>query len=263
MQKRLISLAILSLPLMVSAQTGKNEDTSQGKWNLGLGISARTGAYIGQKDKVMPFPILSYEGKRFFLRGAYGGMHLWNSESFSVSAIASGKFDGLDVKDMKQSTLAKYGLSRSQLEDRKMGLDVGIEAAWKGRYGVLAAQALTDVSGASEAAEAKLNYQYFWQVGDRWTIVPNVGLTWMSEKRGNYYYGTLDKEVARGVASYKPGSLVIPHVSLGATYSINPQWKLTGVVSHQILPDKATASPLIQKNKDGVTTVFVGVSRSF
>ncbi|KLD79521.1 hypothetical protein Y886_03980 [Xanthomonas hyacinthi DSM 19077] len=263
MRKRILSVAILTVPLVAMAQDGKVEDASQGKWNLGLGVSARTGTYLGQKDKVMPFPVLSYEGERLFLRGGYGGLHLLNNDSFSVSAIVSGKFDGLDVKDMKESTLAKYGLSRSQLEDRKMGADVGIEAAWKGRYGVLAAQALTDATGASKAAEAKLNYQYFWQVGNRWTIVPNVGLTWMSEKRANYYYGTLDKEVARGVASYKPGSLVIPHLSLGATYAINADWKLTGVVSHQILPDKATASPLIQKDKEGVTNIFVGVSRSF
>ena len=263
MLKRVLSIVALSVPLAAMAQENKAADAGQGKWNIGLGVSAGTGPYLGQKDKVMPFPILSYEGERLFLRGAYGGLHLWKNDSFSVSAIVSGSFNDLDVKDMKESTLAKYGLTRSQLEDRKMGADAGIEATWQGRYGVLGAQVMTDVTGASKAAQAKLNYQYFWQVGDRLTIIPNVGLTWMSDKRANYYYGTLDKEVARGVASYKPGSLVVPNVALGATYALNERWKLTGVVSHQILPDKATASPLIQKDKEGVTSVFFGVSRSF
>lgn len=42
-----------------------------------------------------------------------------------------------------------------------MSADASLECMWKGQYGVLSTQVLTDIGNASDAAAAKLNYQYF------------------------------------------------------------------------------------------------------
>lgn len=102
---------------------------------------------------------------------------------------------------------------------------------WKGQYGVLSTQVLTDIGNASDTAAAKLNYQYFWRLTPQLSIIPNIGATWLSDDRANYYYGTLDTEVAKGVTQYRPESVVIPHVSLGASYNINANWRSSAVVT--------------------------------
>lgn len=263
MLRKIICIALLGTPFVTIAQQGQEAGSSLHNWSLGLGVAVRTGVYLGQDDKVMPFPVLSYESDRFFLRGAYGGIHLFKNDAFSFSAILSGQFDGLDVEDMEESKLAEFGLSRSQLVDRKLGADAGIEATWHGRLGVFAAQTLTDITGASDAMEAKLNYQYFWRLGRQWTIIPNIGLTWMSDDRANYYYGTLDQEVSRGVANYQPDSMVIPHISLGASYAFTEKWRVTATVSHKFLPSEATNSPLISNEKNNITIAFIGITHRF
>ena len=90
--------------------------------------------------------------------------------------------------------------------------------------------------------------------------MPNIGATWLSDDRANYYYGTLDAEVAKGVTQYHPESVVIPHVSLGASYNINANWRSSAVVTHKILPSKVSNSPLIDQAHQ--TSLFFGLSRS-
>ena len=141
-----------------------------------------------------------------------------------------------------------------------MSADASLECMWKGQYGVLSTQVLTDIGNASDAAAAKLNYQYFWRLTPQLSIIPNIGATWLSDDRANYYYGTLDTEVAKGVTQYRPESVVIPHVSLGASYNINANWRSSAVVTQKILPSKVSNSPLIDQAHQ--TSLFFGLSRS-
>ena len=226
-----------------------------------LGVLAQTGLYVGEDTKFTPIPTFTYEGERFFLRGLYGGMHLYKDNSFNVSAIVNATIESLDVDDLSRSELAKHHLSKAQLEDRDASADAGLEVIWKGKYGVLSTQALGDIGNASDAATAKVNYQYFWRLDNQWTVIPNVGATWLSEDRADYYYGTLDSEVVRGVEKYRPGSVVIPHVSLGLHYDINKKWQTSALVTYKMLPDDIKDSPII--DEDGETSFFLGVSRKF
>ena len=187
-------------------------------------------------------------------------MHLYQDQAFNISAILSANLDVLEVNDLNRAKLAKHNLSREQLEDRQMSADAGLECMWKGQYGVLSTQVLTDIGNASDTAAAKLNYQYFWRLTPQLSIIPNIGATWLSDDRANYYYGTLDTEVAKGVTQYRPESVVIPHVSLGASYNINANWRSSAVVTHKILPSKVSNSPLIDQAHQ--TSLFFGLSRS-
>jgi outer membrane protein len=255
-----IALPLLILPLSLPVFAAEKADHSP-DLNIGLGMVVQSGEYLGEDTEVMPFPTLSYEGERLFLRGAYGGVHLYKNSSFNVSAILSTNIQKLDVDDLDSNKLAQRNLTKDQLEDRDMSVDAGLEAVWKSAYGNISLQALGDIGGASEAGVAKLNYQYFWNVNDKWTVVPNIGATWLSDDRANYYYGTLDSEEAKGVERYRPDSLVIPHVSLGTSYQVNQNWRATAIVTHKMLPNKAANGPLM--DNDSRTSLFVGASRKF
>ncbi|TCB50161.1 MipA/OmpV family protein [Acinetobacter sp. ANC 4779] len=261
MLNKILLLSCFLIPL--SAIADENQPTLKRSTGLstGLGIVGSTGLYIGEDTNLTPVPILSYEGDRFFLRGLYGGMKLYKNELITLNGIVSVNLNKLDVDDLNESKLAAKNLTKMQLEDRDISADVGLEAIVKVPYGIISVQALNDIGNASDGAEVKANYQYFWRLNNQWTLMPNVGLEWLSDSRANYYYGTLDSEVAKGVEKYRPNNLIIPHVSLGASYSLNQKVKVTSAVTHKFLPDKIVDDPLI--DKDSMTNFFMGITYKF
>lgn len=261
MLNKIILLSIFFIPL--SAIAGESQPTIKKStgFSAGLGLVGSTGLYIDEDTDLTPVPLLSYEGDRFFLRGLYGGMKLYKNELFTLNGIVNVNMNKLDVEDLNESKLAQKSLSRMQLEDRDLSADAGLEAILKAPYGIISVQAVNDIGNASDAAEVKANYQYFWRLNNKLTLMPNVGLEWLSDSRANYYYGTLDSEVAKGVEKYRPNNLIIPYVSLGGSYSLNQKLRVTSAVTHKFLPDKIVDSPLIDSTS--ITNFFMGLTYQF
>ena len=261
MLNKILLISFCLIPLNAIADENQPAIKRSTGFSTGLGIVGSTGLYIGEDTNLIPVPLLSYEGDRFFLRGLYAGMKLYKNELFTLNGIVNVNMNKLDVDDLNESKLAQKNLSRVQLEDRDISADVGLEAIVKVPYGIISVQAVNDIGNASDAAEVKANYQYFWRLNNQWTLMPNVGVEWLSDSRANYYYGTLDSEVAKGVEKYRPNNLIIPYLSLGASYSLNPKIRVTSAVTHKFLPDKIVNSPLI--DKDSMTNFFMGITYKF
>jgi MipA family protein len=85
----------------------------------------------------------------------------------------------------------------------------------------------------------------------------------LSDKLADYYYGTLPKEVARGIVEYRPGSATIARTSLTAIVPTGPHWVLIGSLGADAYPDEITDSPLIDADAGVVPSLFVGVIRNF
>lgn len=255
------------LPSLALAQTSTTDLLSKTKpdddrWSLGIGARIKESPYAGEGNNIRPVPLLSYEGERVFWRGLSGGVHLFKGDAFTLDAILSGRFDGFDIEDLGRRELLANGLDADLLEDRDDGLDVGLAAGWRSRAGEFKLEALADVTDASGGYELKLDYGYALHWG-RTTIVPGVGVAWMSKDLANYYYGTLDEEIARGVPSYRPGSVVVPQVSVGFSRPFGRKWRMLGGVSYEFLPDKISDSPLLEPDTSGVPRLTIGFSRSF
>lgn len=262
--KRVIALLALT-PTLAFAQQRAQEaapNESDDRWTIGLGVAAQDSPYAGEGTRTTPFPSVGYEGKRWFFRGVQGGFHLVNRDGFQVDALLSGRFDGYDIKDLGRKELAENGVDASLLEDRKHGLDAGVGLSWTGSYGQLRVNALADVTDTSGGFEASADYKYFIQAG-KWTLMPGAGVRWMSKDLTQYYYGTWDKEVAKGVVRYTPDAAVVPNVSFAFARPIGERWKLYGGVEYKLLPKELTDSPLLEKDTDGVASVAVGMSYSF
>ena len=69
------------------------------------------------------------------------------------------------------------------------------------------------------------------------------------------------KESEEGIEKYRPNNLIIPYLSLAASYSLNPKIRVTSAVTHKFLPDKIVDSPLI--DKDSMTNFFMGITYKF
>lgn len=229
---------------------------------LGLGLAVSSKFYAGQDRRIIPVPLISYQGERFFWRGIGGGMHLIARDGFSVDATLSARLGAIKAKDFGSYELVQRGIDRALLEDRDHGADLGLAATWSGDIGTLEVGIKADVTGASKGFEGSAKYGYPIQAG-RTRITPNIGVSVMSKKLANYYFGTLDAEVARGVVDYKPGSATVPTIGVDVMHPLAGQWMVMGGLAYRFLPTKLTDSPLIEKDTNGSTSLFLAVSRGF
>jgi outer membrane protein len=232
------------------------------RWSLGLGTAVSSGVYAGEDTRVVPFPLITYQGERFFWRGISGGAHLFNNAGFTLDAIAAARLDGIDRSDFGRRELAERGIDQSRLEDRDNGLDLGLAAAWRGALGQLDLEVKGDVTGASKGYEAGVKWAYPYQWGST-RIAPHVGVAHLSKKLANYYYGTLPAEVARGVTAYQPGSATVGRIGVDVMRPFAGRWALIGNVTYKKLPGKIADSPLVEKDTDGAVSAFIGVARGF
>ena len=265
---RLPILLLLTLPCAPAfAQNATDtadqamQDTNQ-RWTLGVAAAAIDSPYAGEGTRFRPLPLVRFQGERFFLRGGDAGMHLFKRDTFAVDAFVSGRLDGFDIDDLGRAELAANGLDADLLEDRDDGLDAGVTVGWLGRAGRIRLRAVADVSNTSDGMEASLDYGYPFRWG-RNTLEPIVGVRWMSSDLADYYYGTLDSEVARGAPLYRPGAAVVPTVGLSFARALTPRWTLIGRLAYDILPDEIAESPLLEADTDGAASLVIGLGRSF
>lgn len=262
-----VMLLTLSLTVPARAQVVPESNREAGKalpsrWSVGIATAAREGIYAGEDDRVRVFPNVAYEGDRFYWRGVQAGVHLVGREDFVLDAFVAGRFDGIDAADFGVRALAERGIDRDWLEDRDDAADAGVSALWKGRAGELEVDARADVTGTSEGYQASLTYRHPFRLGGL-MLTPGVGVRWLSGDLADYYYGTLDSEVARGAVRYRPGSVAIANASLTLIRPFAEKWLFIASAEYRRLPDGIRDSPLIGSDVDGGATLLLGISRGF
>lgn len=266
MMKFFLTALLSGLSFSAIAQSGGPDEASgEGgppRWGVGIAVIANDSEYAGEGARVIPFPMVSYNGDRFSFRGLGAEWHFVKTDNFEISALGKFNMGGFKVDDLGKQELARNGIDYRLLDDRKGGFNVGIGAKWSGKAGELEGKLLSDVTGASSGQEATFEYSYPFEVGQG-QLSPKVGVTWMSDDLANYNYGTLKKEVARGVVDYKPGSVVVPDIGVGYFRPLGEKWTLMGFAKYSILPDEIKDSPLVEQDKDGTASIFVGFVRGF
>lgn len=265
--KKLLLLAVLSgVSAGALAQTPPTDDAPPDGpprgWGLGIGAVASDSPYAGEGTRVMPVPLVSYQGEKFFFQGIRAGWNFIRNDAFEFAAVAQLRFDGFDIKDLSRQQLAANGLDSRLLEDRDHSLDAGVTAKWSGFAGELELELLTDVTDRSGGQQFSLQYGYPLHFGPT-MVTPNVGVTYLSDDTANYYYGTLDEEVARGVMDYKPDAVAIPHIGVNVMRFFGENWSAFAFLKYSVLPDEITDSPFLEPDSDGSASVIIGVSRSF
>lgn len=211
--------------------------------SMGLGVFLSQSPYAGADSSVSPIPLVNYDEGRLFIRGLTGGMHLHERDGFGLDTIISARFDGIDADDFGRNELAENGIDRDLLENRDDGVDLGLRATWQGSAGELQASAQGDVSSASEGFELALEYGYPLHMAGA-TVTPSVKVSHMSDDLANYYYGILADEEARGVMSYRPGSVAVPSLAVGISKLFGRSLLLNAGASYQHLPGNLSDSPL-------------------
>jgi len=257
MKTTALTLALLACSGSAFAQSAP----APGPWSVGVGAAIIDSPYAGEGSRVRPFPMISYEGERVFLRGISGGVHLYQSGGFTLDAIASARLHGFDIDDLGSAELRANGVDAALLRDRHDSLDAGLRASFGAGWGTLSLEAVHDIGDTSDGYEVSLDYRYMWRF-DRSTLTANLGASRMSSGLTGYYFGILDEEIARGVIAYTPGAAVVPKIGLTTTRALGAsQWTLIGAFEYQFLPDVLRDSPLLDAERNGAGRIVLGVSR--
>lgn len=229
-------------------------------WGIGVAAVVSDSPYAGEGTRVIPVPLLSYEGERAYFRGITGGWRLVDTPAFELALLARARLDGFDVDDLDRAQLARNGVDATLLEGRDRGLDLGLGAEWTGAGGALQLELLADATDRSGGQEVSLQYGYPIRLA-RGLLTPIAGMTWQSDNLVDYYYGTLPREVLRGVPDYRPGAATTPHVGVSFLRPLGNAWSLVGSLRYSRLPDAITRSPLLDPGTDGSASLFIGISR--
>ena len=256
------ALAPFTLYAQVQETGEEPAEERSSHWGIGVAGAIRSEIYAGEGNHSRVIPFVTYEGERLYWRGATVGYHLIKREGFVFDGFIAGRLDGVDADDFGVDELALRGIDRNLLEDRDDSADAGLSATWKGSAGEIELEFKADITDTSGGYEADFSYRYPLRFAGA-MVTPSIGVTVLSKDMANYYYGTLDEEIARGVVQYRPGSATIPHVGIAMVKPFARRWRLIASAEYQVLPDEIKDSPLVKQDADGVGKLFLGVSRGF
>jgi outer membrane protein len=293
---RLLLAALLGLatagPALASDCNGPSEDcVPVGGWNfsLSLGAGVRTNPVVHESDiPLVVIPQISYYGKYFFLDNLDGGVTLLDTDSVTLSLIASPGYDRVffyrsDPQNIFVKGLGSFnsagssppgspstGVSNPGGNDNFTGSSTGNTTKpfppraraitylagpeWTFKYQGLVGQLdlLHEITGHDHGDEVRAALGIpLGQAGGTWTA--NIGLTWKSSAIVNYYYG------APGI--YQGGATLDPFLKLAYTRPLKGKWKITGFVEGERLGKGIADSPIV--NRRIVTTTFLGLMYVF
>ncbi len=261
---RPVSLCLVACaPLISVADNPVNEvalDTLE-PGTLGVAFGARfgnspyqdvddlTSVYSDQSWDFLPSYI--YQGERLFASGATVGWHFLNTESLTLDALVSYRFNRLEPE------ASSYF---DGLEEREQSVDAGLAGSWQGDWGALELSWLTDTQGRHKGDEIDLTYRYKWRQGD-WFLSPFVSVISQDANLTNYYYGVSDAEARADLPAYAPGSSTVLRAGLQSTYQWTPHVLLYGNIAADFYDDAAKDSPLVDAS--GEYRVMLGASYLF
>jgi outer membrane protein len=265
MKKLLWPMLLSALSFNAVAQTARDDDAAPGeppRWGLGAGAIVNDSPYAGEGLRLMPVPLVNYNGERFYFGIGGAGWRIVKNDSLELTAVGKLRFDGFQVDDLGRAELGRNGIDYRLLEDRDKAFEIGVSAKWSGKAGEIEAELLADATDTSGGQEASIQYSYPFQLG-KGTLSPSVSVTWQSKDMANYYYGTLDAEVARGVINYKPGAVTIPQIGFSYFRPLGEKWSLMAFFKYSSLPGEIKKSPLIEADTNSTASTFIGFSRAF
>lgn len=215
-------------------------------WGLGLGVGTEHQPYTGIGSKTQVMPLIFFENRYVRVLGLGADLKLPSAGPVSFSLRARYANDG--YKDSDAPIL-------SGMEKRKGGLLAGGVAQWRTDLGVLSAEALGDVSGASHGSQFKLGLDKPFRIG-MFNVTPRVAAVWLDRKTVDYYYGVKAAEARVGRAQYDGRSTVNTELGVRTGYALAPNQIVTLDVGATLYGSGIKNSPLVDRSTQ--TSVRLG-----
>jgi outer membrane protein len=259
-----------------------------GGWDfsIALGAGVRTDPVVHEGTiPLVVIPHISYYGERFFLDDLDVGVTLLDTDSTTLSLIASPGYDrvffyrsdpqnifvsgltslnsvgsgatgGTKVPPSNASTgtPANGATGTVKFPPRSRDWTYLAGPEWTFKYFGMTGQldVLHEITGHNHGDEVRAALGVpISKVGGAWSA--DVGITWKSAAIVNYYYGAPQV--------YEGGAALDPFVKLAYSRPLKGKWKITAFVECEHLDHAIADSPIV--NARFVTTTFVGTVYAF
>ena len=228
-----------------------------GTTGLGGGFRFGKSTYIssGESEEVPLdlIPLYLYEGKWLFAHGTSGGVHLFRTEKFRISALMRWRFQQLDTT--KDSIFD--GLDR-----RHQTLDAGFEASYATGFGDFTFNWVADTLGNHNGQEIEFTYRYNIFKG-AWTFSPFITWGLQSENLANYYFGVSEEEAAASgtIPAYFVGDSQFVMLGMNTSWQLTDRILLFGNIGFGGADKSVADSPLV--DEPNFSQAFIGGTYMF
>ena len=213
-------------------------DDDQAHWGLGLGVGVERQPYAGVGTKTQAMPLVFFENRYLRVRGPTVDLKLSSAGPVSFALRLRYATDGYKESDAP---------ILSGMDKRKGGLMAGGEASWRSSLGVVSAELLGDVSGASHGEQFKLGYDKPLRLG-MFSVTPHIAAVWLDRKTVDYYYGVTAAEARVGRAQYSGIGTVNAEIGVRTGYAVAPNQIVTLDVGATLYGSAIKNSPLVDRS---------------
>lgn len=246
---KFVWLFLFAFGLVLPTTAAKAEEVT-----LGLGVGWVSSPYKEHDDTFLPFPIISYEGERFYVRGLSAGVHLWKEDLQEISL-------GLSYFGLRFDPGKTDNGRLQKLDDRYSTLNADLQYNLRTDYGHTGLKVSRDILGNSDGFSAEAYYKYPFMLG-LVTLAPGGGLRWDSKEQLDYYYGISSKEARRsGLDKYDPDDGFSPFLSLEASWLFTENWSLSAGGEVLFLSNEIKDSPMV--DSDQIFSANTGLNYTF
>ncbi len=234
----LISLLLLST---ISFNTFAARDVSQihlepgdGNWSLGMGFRSGTFPYIGEGDVDDFLPLITYNGKKFYIDGSRVGFHLYQSEDWLIGTYAAYRFAGFN----EENAIELDGLDRDDSIDGRFAI------SHYTRFGDFTVDIGADIGNKSNGWDADVRWGKVFERGN-YRIRPWLGLTFESQRLTDYYYGVDLDEVTPEREAYATQSALEWRYGIDMSYRISQHHYVGLNMQYSELDETKINSPIV------------------
>jgi len=251
---KILLLIATTLVAFNSYAASENRDISDSSFSVGASVGISTGPYRNYSEKVIPLPVIEYEGSVFFFHGFETGLKAYSSESNEVSFSVSFIPFSFKPKDSKNESL-------KNLNERKLSVMTNLSWVHKADWGFTLLKAGQKITGNRKGIMMAAEYGYPLQLGST-TVIMSSGLEFSNADINKYYFGISPDEANRsGLNSYHPGTGISPYIDLMAAYPLTESVELSAGARVIRLSDAIYNSPMVDERY--VTSFFTSVSYNF
>jgi outer membrane protein len=219
---------------------------------VGAGVLWRDKPYteFESSDRWSPFPLILYEGDRFFVRGGNAGWKFINSKTWEVAGFVEAQQDGYDESNSK---------ILDGMDDRDPWLAAGAHVKWQPNKFGLKLAATTDVVQESDGAQ--ITGEISWQDSNGpWIAHYSAGAVWHSKDYVDYYYGVKRSEALPGVRRfYKPTDEFNYHAGGVLLFQFpESRWLYALAARATYLGDRVQDSPIVDEDYEVMALFAIG-----
>jgi outer membrane protein len=243
----ILLLCSVSTHLLASESFDDKKSSKQTGFLYGVGIALNQEIYQGYDKRIIPLPIIGYQGEKIKILGPFISYHLASIENVDISLMASPIFQGFDASDSKVF---------AGMADRDSSLAAGLGLNYKNEQWKLDFSATHDILNTSNGHLLNASLAHVFNKGPIF-IEPSLSVSYQDSNYIDYYYGVKDNEVTVSRSAFTGKGAVNKSIGLSISTPIFFDGFTRLATQYTRYDSSITNSPLVDKNYSfSVTLLF-------